>query len=171
MWQYELNKMIAKKPWLLGRWLKPRIIFYPNFFPAYYPMTILHFIFVGKGMKDCPDYVRKYVLAHEYGHIYRLHNLPSYFHYLLLLGVIVGIFIDVEWLAAISFLALIIPSIFLYLKPLKKEFEADDFSVDENEIDVTIDGQQWMTEKTHSQDHPERIARMSRLLKYKDRQN
>jgi hypothetical protein len=82
--------------------------------------------------------------------------------------VIVGLLSDVKWLTAISLLPLIIPVVFFYLKPLKKEFEADDFSVDENDIDATIDGQQWMTEKTQSQDHPERIARMSHLLKYKE---
>ena len=165
MWQDDLNKLIAKKPWMFGRLFKPRIIFLPRIFPSYWARTNMHFILLGKGLKDCPEYVRKYVLAHEYGHIYHLDTLPSYLLFCSFVGVAAGFFDYMQWLTIYSLIAFLIFGSINCLKPLKKEYNADDFSVIKNGTGVTIDGQKWMLEKTNSKDNPDRIARMSRLVK------
>jgi hypothetical protein len=169
-WKYELNNLILKYPWKYNKWLKPRLIFLPNVFPTYYPRTYLNLILVGEGMKDCPDYVRKYVVAHEYGHIYHLHTLLFLVFLVGASGLLVGMCLGNSWLLIISFLVYSVSVvIFTYDRSaLKKELEADGFSVDKNGVDVTIAGQEWMTDKTNSKHFPGRIERMRHLMKYKE---
>lgn len=166
-WEYELNNLILKNPWKYNRLLKPRLIILPSIFPSYYAATLMHIILIGDQLKNCPGYVRRYVLAHEYGHLYHKHTLHSYFYFICIIGAIASFF-GPAWIIYIAAFICFILAIISKYKLLEKEYQADNYSVREYGVDSTIKGQKWMIVKTKTSDYPGRMARMSRLLKYKE---
>jgi hypothetical protein len=164
-WQIEINKLSARKPWALAPWVKPQVCFLNSLFPAYKVITFLNIVFVGGGLRNCPDVVRKYIIAHEYGHIHQLHTLPFLYYIFGFIGIAAGLFFGVESLAVFGLAgSLFAMVVFYFSKPrLDKEIEADVFAVSEIGVDMTIEAAKWMAEKTESSDYPERIARMNRL--------
>ena len=170
VWQNELNILTQKNPWKYGEWLKPRVFFLQGVLPKYYAITFMHFILVGRGLVNAPDYVRRYLLLHEYGHIYHHHTLPSYLYAAGAIGLAAAVGLHVDWLGLLSIASCAIAYSLLIMRSthLAKEMDADRYAVDGMGVDKTIDAARWMAEKTESGHYPERMARMSRLMRYQN---
>ena len=170
VWQNELNILAQKNPWKYGQWLKPRVFFLQGVLPKYYAITFMHFIFVGRGLVNAPEHVRRYLLLHEYGHIYHQHTLPSYLYAAGAIGLAVAVGLTVEWLGLLSIAACFIAFRWLVMSSshLAKEMQADQYAVNVMGVGQTIEAARWMADKTESDDFPERIARMSRLMRHQE---
>lgn len=82
-WQAEFADAQERLPCWLSRLARPRIFFLPRWWPA--PVgawAYLHMVFIGPGLRDAPDDVRRYIVGHEYGHIQANHTLLHFFYWL-----------------------------------------------------------------------------------------
>ena len=148
-WLLELKKMKKKYGCKRGK-----LIFLPI---IKNPYTFMDLILIPKKDINIPEYARKYVLAHEFGHVYKKHNLLSYF----LVFAICLIFINkLEIVYMLLGGIIITQGIFAEYF----EYQADKMAVLIVGKQTVIDGFMWFAKRTKSENTIGRKIRLERIL-------
>ena len=148
-WLLELKKMQEKYSCKRGK-----LLFVPVFKNPY---TFMDFILIPKQDINIPEYARKYVLAHEFGHVYKKHNLLSYF----LVLAICLIFIN-EFTIALMLLGTMLFTNGIFADYF--EYQADKMAVLIVGKQTVIDGFMWFAKRTKSENTIGRKKRLERIL-------
>lgn len=164
-WKFELAALVEQSPAFLTRFIKPRLIFLPEWWPtkfnawAYGPC-----IFIAPGLKNAPDNVRQYILGHEYGHIYCNHTVLHLTYWLTLFTLIIGEVAHLPLLKGLSLLLLTLITLSICTPSLakKREFEADAVALSLLGKKVVLSGSVWMANKTGTINN---VFRQHRLVK------
>ena len=148
-WLLELKKMQEKYSCKRGK-----LLFVPVFKNPY---TFMDFILIPKQDINIPEYARKYVLAHEFAHVYKKHNLLSYF----LVLAICLVFIN-EFTIALMLLGTMLFTNGIFADYF--EYQADKMAVLIVGKQTVIDGFMWFTKRTKSENTIGRKKRLERIL-------
>lgn len=165
-WQAEFADAQERLPCWLSRLARPRIFFLPRWWPA--PVgawAYLHMVFIGPGLRDAPDDVRRYIVGHEYGHIQANHTLLHFFYWLGALGFALAAIWHMPALGAWSCLVLAVVSLLVVLPPLARgrEYQADAVAALLYGREAALNGALWMADRTGTIGNEFRRSRLRRL--------
>ncbi len=148
-------------PSKLARALRPRVVFLPDRRwlncrkVRYGSFNWLNFVFLGPGLNDAPEFVRPWVLGHEYGHVVHGHGLLILVCLLLLVG---SLFSETPLPFVMAGLAA-----FIVFSPLG-ENQADDVAVKVcGSQEAALKGSLWMAEMNGTMGQSVRQKRLCRL--------
>ncbi len=163
-WKEDLNEIYKEKPVIV----RPRIVF-TQLARLWKGGASLHFfILINPALKDAVPEARYYLLAHEYGHVYKCHILHgikmliSFWAFFLWLGAAFQ-YVSVHW----YLLGLFVLGSLLYYFNKKvniAEDEADEFAIKLKGSKVMYNGCSWVGEKLNDIND----ARKKKLIKYKN---
>lgn len=114
------------------RLIRPRLVHLPKWWPARFgAWAYLNTAFIGPGLLDATDDVRRYVVGHEYGHIYSKHTLLHLIYALGFASFALGGFAHMLVPLALGFLMMAVVSFLVVRTPLShnRECQADDVAV------------------------------------------
>lgn len=93
-WNRDLAEIRVALPCKLARCVVPRIIVLPTWWPAQHGVWIYFcVIFVGRSVVNAPTDARRYLIGHEYGHIYCGHVLLHYAYWMAVSGLVMGMLV------------------------------------------------------------------------------
>lgn len=163
-WQYELDAIAQSHPCFWARFAHPRIVVLPTCLNrGYGAWTYLRWIVLTQKQCDCPAHVRRYVLGHEFGHIYGRHVGMQWLW--LLAGFLYGVGL---FSPALLLLAICIKSVLFYGIVNKRlgtnrELYADAIAAQLFGAKSALRAARWMTRATGEQNSEQRALRLLRL--------
>jgi Zn-dependent protease with chaperone function len=140
-WRTEFEQLSARR----GP-LAPKLVFLPARWPAAnVAFAYFNVIAIGPGLLRAPPEVRRYLLAHELGHIERRHTLGQVGYWAsVLAAVAIGQMLPTG-LAMAPIMAVLIAAVaWLSLGETRREFEADDAAAARFGDQTVINGLTWM---------------------------
>lgn len=146
-WQSDLEMIYVGMPCRLARMLRPRLIFLPSWWPARHGAWIyFHFIFIGPGLMNAPADARRYLIGHEYGHIYCEHICLHYLYWAGIAAAALGALLRLQEIGAIGFLLLAAIALLACwpASMLRRECEADAVAATFFGRDVALKGALWV---------------------------
>lgn len=165
-WKTDLAEVIARSPRRWTIW-PPTLLFH---MPHWWPVKVdawahLNMIFIGSGIIDAPPDVRRYVVAHEYGHIRSGHTLLHAFYWVSVAGMCAGIVQHNTELYLLAWGLLVVVAIGLIAPPFvrQREYTADDVAAGIWGRETALRGSLWMAERSHTLESEFRQARLRRL--------
>lgn len=170
LWQAELDHVRVKRPSILGK-------------PVRMAIKVLNStagrrcggaryakgsIGISVDVLNAPDYVRRYLVAHEWGHVVRGHGFVRYAYLVVSVGLYPlgyqaltkpGSVGGSLWIVLVLFLACAL----LWMRSQKREYEADAVAVELNGLAETRSACAWMTLWLGENDVVQRAKRISAL--------
>lgn len=160
-WKIMFKGIQRAFPSKLARALRPRVVFLPDYRRLkwrkirYGSFNLLNVVFLGSGLNDAPEFVRPWVLGHEYGHVVHGHGLLILVCLLLLVG---SLFSETPLFFVMAGLAA-----FIVFSPLG-EYQADDVAVKVcGSQEAALRGSLWMAEMNGTMGQSVRQKRLCRL--------
>lgn len=140
-WRDEFERLSAKR----GA-LAPKLVFLPAWWPApNVAFAYFNIVAIGPGLLRAPPDVRRYLLAHELGHIERRHTLGQAGYWASVLSAVAVGQVLPPALAMAPIMAVLIGAVaWLSLGETRREFEADDVAAARFGDQLVINGLNWM---------------------------
>ena len=165
-WQEELHRIVGAHPCFLAKLIQPRVILLPSWLPGQTRAWVyLNLILVGHELNHAPLSAMRYVIAHEYGHIYRAHTALQFAYWTVLLTLIVAALADVPLLvvAALAGLTALSTSTMNGRTSNERELEADAVAARIYGPEAALEGAVGMAKTSGSMQQPERETRLKAL--------
>ncbi|MES2353695.1 MAG: M48 family metalloprotease [Pseudomonadota bacterium] len=166
LWKSDFSDIQRRFPCWFTRLIRPRLVFLPAWWPVRYgAWAYCQFIFIAPGLHDAPDNVRRYLLGHEYGHIYCKHTVLHFVYWLGMAGLCSAFAVPSPLLHVGSLSVLMVVTLLACLPRLAKarEFQADAVAVQVFGQQVVLSGSLWMAEKAGTTANVFRQSRLRRL--------
>lgn len=148
-WRSDLAQLRAGMPCILAQLVRPRLVFLPCWWSARNGAWIyFHFIFVGPGLVNAPEDVRRYLIGHEYGHIYCQHICLHYLYWIGIAIASIGAAAQLLTIEALGFLLLATISLLACWPALmrRRECQADAVAATFFGRDVALRGALWLAQ-------------------------
>jgi len=141
VWRDEFERLSAKR----GA-LAPKLVFLPTWWPGRsVAFAYFNLIAIGSGLLRAPPDVRRYLLAHELGHIERGHTLGQVGYWASVLSAVAIGQLLPPALATAPIMAVLMGAVaWLSLGETRREFEADDVAAARFGDQLVINGLNWM---------------------------
>ena len=152
-WQEELHRIVDAHPCFLARLIRPRVILLPAWLPGQtHAWVYLNLILVGHELNHAPLSAMRYVIAHEYGHIYRAHTALQFAYWTVLLTLVVAALANVPLLVVVALTGLtaLSASTMNGQTSIERELEADSVAVRIYGPEAALDGAVWMAKTSGS---------------------
>lgn len=147
----------------------PRLIFLPAWWPASSGIWLyFSLIFVGHSLINAPTEARRFLIGHEYGHIYCGHVWLHYWYWIAMLGILIGMLSGcMGVLLVCTLLAWLILLVAVWPNACKRrECDADAIAVKAWGPHCALDGALWFMGQRRTTRNHLRAFRLAKLQSY-----